>query len=273
MARIGEELLRAGDHRPARELRREAAREHREALYTSVDGRGLREAAGSPPTQSWVQDGTRLMPGHAYVGSVKTRLGLVNTRLRAARGRPSASVLCDLGCGRTESLGHILQMCPSLAPERTRRHDHLLALLTSLLDKRGHTVWREPTIRTSAGARKPDLVVGGDGWSVVLDVQVVSDSGAGDCLARAHALKISYYDRDEISAWVRERSGHSPSYETLTVNWRGVMAPASYSALRRLGLSRSECKLLVVRAIEGSWTMVRAHRDIGGTGLDPVLWG
>ncbi|MPC64296.1 hypothetical protein E2C01_058408 [Portunus trituberculatus] len=89
----------------------------------------------------------------------------------------------------------------------------------------------------AAGVRKPYII-----WdkrsSVVIDAQVISDSSAGDCLAHMHHLKTSYYNTEDMCAWVRERSGHLPSFTTLTVNWSGMMMPASFSGLRDLGLSK-----------------------------------
>ncbi|MPC91817.1 Retrovirus-related Pol polyprotein from type-2 retrotransposable element R2DM [Portunus trituberculatus] len=196
----------------------------RNALYATADDRGLSGTDRSPPTHDWVGDGTLLMRGSTYVNALKTRLGLVNTRLRSSRGRPNAPVNCDLGCGRPESLGHILQSCPKLAPERSRRHDRVLDLLQQQLGRKNWQVLREPHIRTQAGVRVPDLVIWDRQGSTVLDVQVVADNSVGDFLTRAHDLKRSYYDVGDINAWVREKTGHPPMFTTLTINWRGTMA-------------------------------------------------
>ncbi len=137
----------------------------------------------SPPTHEWVDDGTLLMRGSSYISAIKTRLGVAYTKIRASRGRSEAPVMCDLGCGRVESLGHILQVCPKLAPERTARHDKVLSLLVKhLTSKKNLKVLREPTVRTSAGARRPDVIVWDQHQSVVLDVQIVSDNSAGNIL-------------------------------------------------------------------------------------------
>ena len=204
------------------------------------------------------------MRGSTYINAIKTRLGVVNTRLRASRGRPGAPVACDLGCGRPESLGHVLQTCPALAPERRRRHDYVAKLLAEQLRRKGKDLVKEPNIRTQAGVRKPDIVVWDRTQSVVLDVQVVSDNAAGDALARAHGLKKSYYDVEDIKSWVRDLTGHPPVFTTLTINWRGVMGYPSYMALKSLGLTKADLKLLTVRSLEGSVAVLGAHRDLGG---------
>ncbi|MPC38975.1 Retrovirus-related Pol polyprotein from type-2 retrotransposable element R2DM [Portunus trituberculatus] len=180
------------------------------------------------------------------------------------RGRPGAPVSCDLGCGRVESLGHILQSCPKLAPERTARHNHMLQLLVKQLSKRNYTILKEPNIRTTAGMRKPDVVVFDRHQSVVLDVQIVSDNSIRDALVHAHGLKKSYYDVGEIRSWVREKTRLNLVYTTLTINWRGIMATPSYMALKSLGLTKADLRLLTVRSLEGSVATLRSHRDMGG---------
>lgn len=265
VAKIAEVLLQTPSL-TSKEQKEASALQHKNKLYASVDGRGLSEAGKSPPTHEWVDDGTVLMRGSTYISAIKTRLGVANTRLRASRGRPNAPVHCDLGCGRIESLGHILQSCPKLAPERTMRHDKVLSLLVQQLNSKQHQILRKPSIRTSAGVRKPDVVVWNQRQSVVLDVQIVSDSSTGESLDRAHGLKRSYYDVGEIRDWVIQRTGLPPVFATLTINWRGIMATPSYMALKSLGLSKRDIHLLTVRCMEGSVATLRSHRDLGGWG-------
>ncbi len=92
-------------------------------------------------------------------------------------------------------------------------------LLNKLLLKREPHGIRETTIRTAVGARKLDIVLWDRRKNMVLNVHVVSDSSAGDYLSHTHALKASYYNTEDVCAWVRERSGHPPTFSTLTVNW------------------------------------------------------
>ena len=267
VARIAEALLSSElSGATAKDLKKGFALATKSSLYASADGRGLQGADESPPTHEWVDDGTRLMTGSSYVHAIRTRLGVASSKLRAARGRPSAPVLCDIGCGRVESLGHILQSCPRLAPERTTRHDKVLGLLANQLKTKGLSVACEPNIRTQAGVRKPDIVVWNNLKSVVLDVQIVADNSSGDFLDQAHRLKREYYDVGDVRAWVSETSGHSPIFSTLTINWRGIMATPSFHTLQDLGLSKGEIRLLIVRSLEGSGMVLRTHRDIGGSG-------
>ncbi|MPC95384.1 Retrovirus-related Pol polyprotein from type-1 retrotransposable element R2 [Portunus trituberculatus] len=265
VARVAEALLQTPSL-TAKELKDQMIKQHQEQLYASADGRGLRGTNLTPSTHDWVDDGTALLKGTTYISALKTRLGVVTTRLRASRGRPGAPVLCDLGCGRIESLGHILQSCPRLAPERTTRHNRVLGLLEKQLTGKGLRTLKEPTIRTPAGVRKPDLVIWDHYRSVVLDVQIVADSSAGDFLDRAHGLKRSYYDTESICQWVRGQTEHAPVVSTLTINWRGSTARQSYETLTSLGVAKGEIRLLTVRSLEGLVAALRAHRDIGGWG-------
>ena len=80
-----------------------------EQLHGSADGYGLRTSAGVPYVHSWVLDGTALMSGSAFIHAVQIRGATVSTKKRAARGHPGANTACDC-CGRTETLGHVLQV-------------------------------------------------------------------------------------------------------------------------------------------------------------------
>ena len=157
------------------------------------------------------------MRGSTYISVIKTRLRVASTKLRSSRGRANAPVFCDLGCGRVETLGHILQSCPKLVPERTKRHDKVVSLLIQQLTRHEHHVQKEPSIRTSAGLQRPDVVVWNRQQSVVLDVQIITNSSNRECLDRAHGLKRTYYDVGEIREWVRTKTGHSPVFATLSI--------------------------------------------------------
>lgn len=275
-----ERLLRSPDHRvvsvsqnllpsgPLQSRETKKVQQERNQLdwHRTLDGKGMRESSTSPKLHTWVDSGTRLMSGSKYVQAIKIRAGVVPTRVRAARGRPAAPVLCSNGCGRVESLGHMLQTCPVLAPERTVRHDRVLDLVVGLLGRDpSRTVLREPSIRTSAGLRKPDIVVSDGNRSAVIDVQVTSDSSAFT-LQAAHDLKVRYYQNPEVASWVQGTTGKPPIFSSVTINWRGIMATQSCNTLRDWGVSNRDLELLVVRSLEGSAQILRAARDHGGHG-------
>ncbi|MCP3679146.1 MAG: reverse transcriptase family protein [Gammaproteobacteria bacterium] len=242
---------------------RQVKRRWAQSLHQTIDGAGLSEAATSPVSSSWIQDGTGLLTGSRFIQALKVRGNLIHTRLRSSRGRPAAPTRCDKGCNQRESLGHILQSCPSVQPWRIKRHDDVLSLFIKILGKRGWRTCREPAIPTPAGIRRPDLIIWGHGRSMVVDVQVVSDSGAV-MLLTAHESKVAYYQTEPIDNWVLLKTGARPSFSSLTFNWRGIMASASVRTLKDLGLTRQELKLLTVRSLEGSVNIVHAFADTPG---------
>ena len=69
----------------------------------------------------------------------------------------------------------------------------------------------------------------------VLDAQVVADA-AHRSLHQAHEQKVAYYNTSGIRDRVLELTGHSPTISSLTVSWRGVIAPASMKQCKRLNL-------------------------------------
>jgi len=82
-----------------------------ERLHTSVDGRGLWWHKLVPSINKWVTGGTSLLTGADYIQAVKIRGNLVQTRMRAARGRLEGDIRWDAGCNARETLSHISQSC------------------------------------------------------------------------------------------------------------------------------------------------------------------
>lgn len=69
------------------------------------DGKGLCGIEKIPAMRKWVTDGTTLIKGVDFIQGIKLG-GLLETRLRAARGR-NAPWQCRHGCRALESLGHV----------------------------------------------------------------------------------------------------------------------------------------------------------------------
>ena len=221
-----------------------------QTLHQSVDGRGLSDAALVPQQHLWVSSGTPVLSGSAYVGAVKIRGNLMATPLRKSRGRELSSG-CDC-CLRTESLGHILQVCPRTHASRVARHDKIVDLVASGACRNGWGVWREPAIPTPAGIRRPDLILDHQDTVIVLDVTIVADNAD---LYEAHQHKCDYYDQPAIRDWVsRNVSIIPPTFSSVTLNWRGRLAPPSADVIRTLGLSAPFLSLLSAVTLErGSW--------------------
>ena len=172
------------------------------------------------------------------------------TALRKSRGRDLSSG-CDC-CLRTESLGHILQVCPRTYASRVARHDKIVDLVASGACRKGWGVWREPAIPTPAGIHRPDLILDHQDTVIVLDVTIVADNAD---LYEAHQHKCDYYDQPAIRGWVsRNISIIPPTFSLVTLNWRGLLAPPSADVIRTLGLSAPFLSLLSAVTLErGSW--------------------
>ena len=184
-------------------------------LHSSSDGRGLATAPQVPAQHQWVTSGDTTLNGHAYIGAIKIRGNLVATALRSARGRPHTDIRCDC-CGNPESLGHTLQMCPRTHASSIARHNKIVDLVMSGVERIGYGIRPEPAIPTPAGIRKTDLVLACDGDLTILDVTIVADNADLD---KAHHNKQVYYDVPAIRGWAQ--SCYKPrhiAFEALPMN-------------------------------------------------------
>ena len=126
----------------------------RERLYNTVDGSGLKEFRQAPlGSSSWVTSGTRLLTGCGYIKAIHMRGATLKTRYRCARGFPNMDTSCD-SCGRTETLGHILQVCPRTSQTRIKRHHRVTDLALKQLKLKGLNGAKEVTIPTAEGVRR-----------------------------------------------------------------------------------------------------------------------
>ena len=186
-----------------------------------------------------------------FCASVGVRAGVLPTRLRCARGYPDSTIWCD-HCGPSvprETLGHILQVCPRTHGARIKRHDRIVQELGKMLGKKGYQISFEPIYRTSAGVKKPDIVIWGPGKpSVVLDVSVVADNCGN--LDDPHFAKIQKYEVPELAECVRVATGVAPDFSAFVVNWRGCLAPQSAADALNWGLSKSQLGMLTNIVVE-----------------------
>lgn len=195
--------------------------------------------------------------GHAYIGAIKIRGNLVATALRSVRGLPHTDIRCDC-CGNPESLGHTLQMCPRTHASRIARHDKIVDLVMSGVERIGYGIRRELAIPTPAGIRKPDLVLASDGHLTILDVTIVANYTDLD---KAHHNKQVYYDVPAIRELAQ--SCYKPrhiAFEALAMNWRGLLASRSTLTLRRLGLSAQFLSLASALALKQTTWIVNHFR-------------
>ena len=191
--------------------------------------------------------------GHAYIGAIKIRGNLVSTALRSARGCPNHDIRCDC-CGRPESLGHILQVCPRTHALGIARHDKAVDLVRSGAEKIEYSIRRKPAIPTPAGIRRLDLVLVRNSDLTILDVTMAADNADHK---KTHNDKCVYYDVSAVRQWTQLRfEPRHIAFEALAMNWRGLLATRSAAALQRLGLRGPFLSLVSAKIEKLPWPTV-----------------
>ena len=129
-----------------------------------------------------------------------------------------------------------------------------------MFEKKGYRTVVEPKYNTSAGLRKPDLVVYKTGQvAVVIDVTVTSDMY--DNPDEPHLKKMAYYSaREEITRGVSTLAEVTPMFSAFSVSYRGCVSPMSAESMGSLGLSMADLGLLSAIAVEQSAVI---HRIFG----------
>lgn len=158
-------------------------------LYKSIDGKGLKESRKTPNQHQWVTEGNRFLSGKDFINATKVRINALPTRSRTARGRV-ADRACRGGCGKAETLNHVLQVCHCTHRAREQRHQAITSYLKRGLPIKHERVEDEPHFNTSQGLRKPDLIAVKDNQALVIDAQVVGDQIDLDT---AHTSKVEKY--------------------------------------------------------------------------------
>ena len=239
--------------------RETAAAAWSEMLTNSADGYGLVAHKFVPYIHGWVTDGTQLLYGANYIHAVQIRGATVATRSRAARGRPLAVVRCDC-CGRTDTLGHVLQTCPRTWGPRIKRHDALMEKYLLKMENRGWQVVRAPVIPVRGGSPQiPDGVLYKEGTWWVVDASVVADNVDLD---DAFMSKCTKYDIPAVRDWCQS---HWPSpggslvnlFGALIFNWRGAMSARSAIMCTQMGITKGDLKVFSVCVVEWGWRIYR----------------
>ena len=201
------------------------------------------------------------MTGSNFREAIKIRGNLVATKSRIARWHSGQDTTCD-ACGRRETLGHILQVCPRSWGERIHRHDKVSELLKKMVLKRSFNVSVEPVIKTDLGVRKPDLVISKDDSAWVVDTIICSDNAD---LKQQYAEKVTKYNVADVARYVLVNTGASSvKFGALVVNWRGAVARPTRDLLREeLGLTKRDLQLLIVRVLEGNARVLKQWRRSG----------
>ena len=253
------------DRRSVRQLEKDLKVKHQNAWANTWHGSGAQAFFNSPDANAVLSDmGGR---GRLPLDLLRLRAQTVSCKISRAIGRIPVGQLQGLVCGRCgegqEDVMHILQTCPSLRHNRTRRHDELARIIAKWCREDRHTVIEEPRIPVGHTFIKPDFIIRVGDEIRVVDLCVPYETG-GNALERAERAKeIKYrqYD-DAIKRFVgghealREARGHL-SYHGIALGARGGIRPATKRFLRSLGVRAQGARRLCRMAVERSITMIR----------------
>lgn len=221
-------------------------------LEASSSGNGITEGKATRHSGNWICEPPQYWSGAEYVGALQLRTntlpclgGLQNAQ------QPLEAKKCRAGCGRVETVSHILQKCPAVHNARLQRHNHVVSLLARMASKKGWTVEEEPRIRDTNGLlRKPDLVLTRE-TSTILCEATVSWEGP-DGLSAARQNKVATYGYPAFVEAMRSRyPGKTLAMLPLIIGARGIWPPDNQALADTIGLTGSDIKQLVTATIKG----------------------
>lgn len=222
-----------------------------------IDGKPMRCAAQVPAAHWWITDGTRFLSGGDFISCVHSRLGVLYSRARGSRGRDKDNS-CRRGCGRPETLDHILQKCYSTHRRRIMRHDAVLAYLQRACLNRGYTVHKEKAYSVNDRKYVPDLVLYNEDEVLVADVQVISENYD---LNAAHREKTEKYR--PLFDQLQGLRPNGVSATSLTLSWRGVICRESADDFLMRGiLKKKDLKIISTRALVGNKAIWREFQNM-----------
>ena len=127
-------------------------------------------------------------------------------------------------------------------------------------EKIEYSIRREPAIPTPAGIQRLDLVLVRNSDLTILDVTMVADNADHK---KTHNDKCVYYDVPGIRQWTQLCfEPRHIAFEALAMNWRGLLATRSATALWRLGLSVLFLSLVLAVALEHATWIVNHFRRL-----------
>lgn len=177
------------------------------------------------------------------------------------KGIPSNPVeerKCRAGCGRTESLSHVLQACPATHWSRIQRHNYIADRIRKIASKKDFVVEVEPHLRQSNGImRKPDLIMIKERDLIICDVGVSWESFG---LAAAYANKVGTYGTAEFIDAVRRKYGaeHNITVAPLILGACGTWCHLNRTVSNLLKLGAVDKATLITDTMKGGWAI---HAD------------
>lgn len=223
-------------------------------LNHNVATKGLSEAYHSRSTRGWSSNWSNEISGGDFIKYHLISSCSLPTLARRAWGRPELNTQCRQGCATGETAHHVLQECTRTHGGRVLRHDRVLNMIHSTLDRKWgdtFTVLKEPHIQTPLGLRKPDLILHGGDVAVVIDLHIVGKEN----MSEARCNKVAKYrDLPGLTRIIKERySVQKVSYEAITVSYCGIIERTSRELLRVLEITSRDVFRITTSVLRGSW--------------------
>lgn len=168
-----------------------------------------------------------------------------NLPTAAIPSNPPEQRLCRAGCGKSETINHVLQSCPLSHWQRVKRHDDVLRILASFSGKTWPTE-REPHVRHSDGTLfKPDLAVHISNDKVLISDVAVCWEGQ-QTLTASWVTKKRVYDNQKFREAASKRwANKSISILPLIMGARGIWPRYNDQVAEELKITRRTKEAMV----------------------------
>lgn len=227
-------------------------------LEGSFYGGGISQAVGDNVSNHYINSPPSCWSGEDYVRAIKLRTNTLPTR--GLPYGPREAKLCRGGCGRIESLCHVLQRCYLGKGKRLARHNFVVKRICTMARAKGWEITEEPNIRDLSGRlHKPDMVCVKENEVVVADVGVSWEGPR--VLGETYDAKRAVYNQpDFVDALRRAHPEKRIEILPFIIGARGIWCRESSSLLEKLSINtQSNRRELVITTIRGSCSI---HIDV-----------
>ena len=221
-----------------------------EEMYSRLDGKGMKQHRDSNTINDWVSDCSLKISGADFVRAIQIRLNTLKTPARAARGRrENGNNLCKLD-RQVANSNHIFQVCQATHGLRIKRHDEVVDMLKSSMNRKQYSTYKEPRLKYKNTFRKPDLIITKKGKVVILDPIICSDTAD---LNELRLQKEILYGEEVVleEAWSFVKT-HNPGLQIkesivhgVPMTFRGSLDNFTVRFLKRLGVPRRYLNLIM----------------------------
>jgi hypothetical protein len=237
------------------------AKELRQWSRLPSKGKVVLSFADDKHGNSWLYKPELLKPCR-FITALRLRSGMKGDRVVLLTVTPQHSVLCRRCGSQLETLAHVLGQCSHTKTKRIGRHNDIRDFVaTRIANNDGAHVIEEPTIRTSSGPLKPDLVVIHQTRVHVVDVTVRHEDVG--YLDQAYTDKVDKYTPLlPILAEDRVRPGR---VLPVVVGTRGAIPKHAVASLRERGIDDDQSlQTITLLALRSSVEIYNAFLDYNG---------